>query len=361
MWIGAGTGLAIATVIGIVFIVLYYVANNSIFTGNAEYLFKGFIYYLAVLLVVYVSFHMLKFYNLEKKWKYKLEKALQERNDAKRNQRYTIAFLAGSATLREGVEAVLFLTGVSGGIGIANVIIPGIIGGVLGLIAGVLIFYFGKSIRSLKWFFIIMTTLLLFIAAGMLMNGTAQFTAAGWFGITYPYEWAPWCNQILWNTMGCCNPNTSEWWSLVQALFGYQPMPTNLQLLYYCLFWFIVLSAMAYRAWLGVLTDKDKYKDVDMDAPIQLPASFADQLKEGKEGESGREASTSGSDTDRNPNTTADKTAGGMPADAEAFPAAPGFPPADAEALPAAPGLPSTQQAPPPVAVQADDAKPNPV
>ena len=49
--------------------------------------------------------------------------------------------LAGSATLREGVEAVLFLTGVSQGEGVKSLIIPGIVGLILGILVGVVIFY----------------------------------------------------------------------------------------------------------------------------------------------------------------------------------------------------------------------------
>lgn len=49
--------------------------------------------------------------------------------------------LAGSATLREGIESVMFLTGVSQGDGVRSIIIPGIIGVVLGLAVGVLLYY----------------------------------------------------------------------------------------------------------------------------------------------------------------------------------------------------------------------------
>jgi high-affinity iron transporter len=45
------------------------------------------------------------------------------------------------ATLREGIESVIFLTGVSGGQGIKSVILPGIIGLVLGLLTGFVIFW----------------------------------------------------------------------------------------------------------------------------------------------------------------------------------------------------------------------------
>lgn len=58
-----------------------------------------------------------------------------------RSHKWSIMILAGSATLREGIESVLFLTGVSGGEGVRAIIIPGIIGVILGVLVGVLIFY----------------------------------------------------------------------------------------------------------------------------------------------------------------------------------------------------------------------------
>jgi hypothetical protein len=36
VWIGALTGVAISIVIGIVFIVLFYVANEKLFSGNSQ-------------------------------------------------------------------------------------------------------------------------------------------------------------------------------------------------------------------------------------------------------------------------------------------------------------------------------------
>lgn len=58
-----------------------------------------------------------------------------------RSHKWSIILLAGSATLREGVESVLFLTGVSSANGIQSVIIPGLIGLLLGLLCGVILFY----------------------------------------------------------------------------------------------------------------------------------------------------------------------------------------------------------------------------
>ena len=41
VWIGAGVGLFIAIILGVVFCVVFYVANNKIFSGDGELIFKG--------------------------------------------------------------------------------------------------------------------------------------------------------------------------------------------------------------------------------------------------------------------------------------------------------------------------------
>ena len=46
----------------------------------------------------------------------------------------------------------------------------------------------GRTIKSLKWFFILSCGLLLVIAAGLVAQGVVFFTSAGLFGTTFPYE-----------------------------------------------------------------------------------------------------------------------------------------------------------------------------
>ena len=41
VWIGAGVGLLIAIILGVIFCVVFYVANNKIFSGDGELIFKG--------------------------------------------------------------------------------------------------------------------------------------------------------------------------------------------------------------------------------------------------------------------------------------------------------------------------------
>ena len=52
-----------------------------------------------------------------------------------------IFLLAFSTTLREGIEAVVFLFGVTAGQKIQSIILPGFVGVIMGLAVGVILYY----------------------------------------------------------------------------------------------------------------------------------------------------------------------------------------------------------------------------
>lgn len=54
---------------------------------------------------------------------------------------YSVFLLAFSATLREGIESVIFLAGVTSSTSATAIPIPGIIGIILGLAVGVFLYY----------------------------------------------------------------------------------------------------------------------------------------------------------------------------------------------------------------------------
>jgi FTR1 family protein len=285
VWIGALIGVAISLVFSIVMIIIFYVANTKLFSPQASMIFKGCICYVASILITMVSFFMLNFYGLERKWRRKLEDAFDKDSKAKetKNMKWSMLLLSGSATLREGVEAMLFLTGTSAGLSVKSVIIPGIVGIIVGSLLGVAVYYTGHTIKSLKWFFIVSAALLMFIAAGMVINGTLFFSYAGLFGIMFPYELRPWSNLIVWNAMDCCNPNTNQGWALLRALFGWSAAPTNLSILYYGLYWAVTLPLLAWKGWHGTLTDhkQTQLDDLKSFAKHGLQGDFEDEDEAG--------------------------------------------------------------------------------
>lgn len=310
VWFGALSGLGISIILGTVFILVFYLANTKLLSGTASLIFKGCICWIAAFLITIVSFAMLKFYNLERKWKRKLTSAVERQNHA-RSYRWSMFLLAGSATLREGIESVLFLTGVSAGASVKAVIFPGLLGIVLGGLLGLIIYYTGRSIRSLKWFFVVSALLLLFVAAGMVVNGVGMFQYAYLFGTMFPYDMRPWSNVLVWDVSGCCNPNTNEFWAVVHALFGWQAQATNLQLLYYFMYWAITLAMLGSKAYHGTLTDRREaaLEDAKSFAAHQREAEVADEA-EGSD--SARKLSSDGLPSEKDGSNSEDLEAGSV-------------------------------------------------
>ena len=100
----------------------------------------------------------------------------------------------------------------------------------------------------------------------MVINGTSYLQNAGLFGALWPYEMRPWCNLIVWDATSCCDPNTNEFWSLLRSLFGWQAEPTNLQILYYGLYWLLIVLLVIYKYFNGTLTDAKLAAKLDQES-----------------------------------------------------------------------------------------------
>ena len=72
VWIGAFCGLGIAIMAAIVFVCLFWVAQNEAFSGSGQTIFEGFMFLIASYLLTVVAFAMLKFKDYEKKLESKL-------------------------------------------------------------------------------------------------------------------------------------------------------------------------------------------------------------------------------------------------------------------------------------------------
>jgi len=155
-----------------------------------------------------------------------------------KQQKYGLLALALVSVLREGIETVLFLSGV-GAVeeSFWIVLYSGILGLVVAIIIAILIFYSGKKI-NLKWFFIITSILLIIFAAGMITHGFHEFQEIGWFGAE-----THWLQQYVWDSSAILNDKTSEFGKFLRALFGYQDKPTWLELIVY----------LGYFVFLGVI------------------------------------------------------------------------------------------------------------
>ena len=228
VFFGALTGLLIAFAIGAAFLAVFYTQVNNLY-GKAEELWEGIFNLVAVCLIVPMSIAILKSERAKDKWKRKLGKAFegrfankdapvaeitaQESSEKKGSDSSNVSpvaelahssgetaedttsrgapktglfariFRRGSiwrskptwivfsiplvTTLREGLEGVVFIGGVSLGLPATSIPLPAILGLAVGFGIGVLVWRGGMFVGKIRFFILFATCALLIIAAGM--------------------------------------------------------------------------------------------------------------------------------------------------------------------------------------------------
>lgn len=307
VWFGAGLGLLLSIIFAVIFIIIYYTLDNEVFEGKGEQIFEGVISVIASVMITILAFGMLKMMALQDKWNRKLKKSALEALEGKTafTITYALFLIAFTAVLREGIESVLFLAGVGVDTPWKAIPLGGIVGALLGVSLGYVLF-FGLKPVQLKWFFVISTVILLFLAAGLMMTGMHEFQEAGAFGYYGEEEEeeetetealapapsaleememeeeeksVPWHNKPLWNICDCCSNDDQGFFELAKALVGYTCDPTFIHVITYIIYWIFVVAIVIYKASTGTL-DKYKYKDDDLATEADLEAPSGAAIKE---------------------------------------------------------------------------------
>jgi high-affinity iron transporter len=138
---------------------------------------------------------------------------------------WALVGLAFLSVIREGVETVLFLIPILSfnGTGI-DVVLGGVLGLVISVAVGWLIFAAGVRV-NLRRFFTLTGTVLIFVAAGLVAFAIAEIGETGLFanaGAAFDL------NRVL--------PDSGAVGSVLRGLFGYRSAPTPLELVGYVLY-----------------------------------------------------------------------------------------------------------------------------
>ena len=223
-------GVILAILSSILF-ALIFTALFGGFEGVLEEIFEGFTFIISgifiITLVLWISYE-------GPQMKEHLEGRIEDSID--KEKLISISILTYIIILREGIELVLLLTGATA-VGSLNpdlVILGAIIGIVLALIIGILI-YFGVKTINLSNFFKITNVVLIFFAAGLITYGVHELIEAG---IVNPIISEVWnIKHILPETFPDDNSKTPIWLevlgSLLKALFGYNANPSLLEIIIY--------------------------------------------------------------------------------------------------------------------------------
>lgn len=256
---GGALGLLCCLLVGGAFIVAFYIIGTDLWSASEHY-YEGILSTVASLIISIMGLFFMRMGKLREKFRVKLAtiiysdhgKILQEtgQKTVKFTEKYALFILPFVTSLREGLEAVVFI----GGIGIDQPLssIP------LSMLTATLIssvfgYFFFKSSGSfsLQISLVVTTCFLYIIAAGLFSKGVWQFEVQRYVDLCNGQDMSevgsgPGSYDIsrsIWH-VNCCNGETDGLWMILTAIFGWTNSATYSSVLAYNVYWLIVIGAI---------------------------------------------------------------------------------------------------------------------
>ncbi|KAI0832958.1 iron permease FTR1 [Hypoxylon sp. FL0890] len=266
VWIGVGLGFFLCLVVAGGLIGAFYTLGKDDWEIN-EYNYEGAFALVASIIISVVGAALLRVGKMQEKWRVKLAKAMEApllggTNRSGRFKRfaekYAMFFLPFITVLREGIEAIVFVAGVSFSAPATAVPLPVVVGLAAGGTVGYLLYKGGAGVK-LQYFLIISTCILYLVGAGLFSRSVWYFQNQKWNNIiggdaaelgdgpgSYDID------QSVWH-VNCCSPelNGGEGgWGIFNAILGWTNSATYGSVISYNLYWISIMIAfvvMRYR------------------------------------------------------------------------------------------------------------------
>ncbi|KAK3490246.1 iron permease FTR1/Fip1/EfeU [Neurospora hispaniola] len=274
---------------GAVIGVFYTLGVNKWESSGAELNWEGAFCLLASVIISVVGAALLRVGRMKEKWRGKMIKAMEGKEKNKKSkggrvaggeedmergetverergwwvkckawmERYVMFILPFVTVLREGVEAIVFVAGVSFAAPATSIPIPAIVGVIVGSLVGVVLYKFGSSTK-LQLFLVLSTSLLYLVAAGLFSRAIWALESQQWAKAvgsdaielgSGPGSYD--IDKSVWH-VDCCSPqvNGGGGWGIFNAIFGWTNSATYGSVIGYDLYWLVVIVSflvMRYR------------------------------------------------------------------------------------------------------------------
>lgn len=149
VWFGTAIGLLICIIIGAGFIGAFYKLGKDHW-ASTENIWEGTFALVASIIITLMGAALLRISKLQDKWRVKLAKALEAKDSTKGGtagsrfkrwcEKYALFILPFITVLREGLEAVVFVGGISLGLPATAFPIPVLTGLLAGFVIGFIIY-----------------------------------------------------------------------------------------------------------------------------------------------------------------------------------------------------------------------------
>lgn len=288
VWLGAVCGLLVCLVIGLIFITMFYFVEKDLWSYT-ERLWEGVFSLLSSILITLMGVGLLRINKKMKlKWWVKLGDAyasqlpnkldnenITEMEDLGTSQdsdallagsapppkrqkesfssRYFLAMLPFVTTLREGLEAVVFVGGIGMSQPLSSLPLAVLAGVACGATVGYSLYRGGNKL-SLQYFLICSTCFLYLVSAGLTSRGVwfleleryvrlcggLDVSETGSGPGSYDISTAVW-------HVNCCNGLTDGWWMVANALVGWTNTATYGSVASYLAYWLFVIIWLRLR------------------------------------------------------------------------------------------------------------------
>lgn len=276
VWVGGLLGIICCLIIGSFILGVFYILGSDLWSV-AEHYWEGTFSIVASIIISVMGIKLLRVSKMQKKWKHKLAQMLNNRGGMRRitqrgsssapavsdqepqekvggfSEKYSMLLLPFVTTLREGMEAIVFV----GGIGInENTSIWAIVNGAIAAIAlgsliGIVLYRSGNTL-PLRWFLISSTCLLYLVAAGLFSKGVWNFELQRFIDKCDGFDVSETghgpglydIGQSVWH-VNCCNGELQDdgpYWMMATAILGWTNSATYGSVSSYILYWVTVIA-----------------------------------------------------------------------------------------------------------------------
>ncbi|KAM0748648.1 iron permease FTR1 [Meredithblackwellia eburnea MCA 4105] len=262
IWAGTGVGLFCAIAIGAAFIAVFFTLANDIWASSEE-IWEGTFSLVAAIIIFIMGLTMLRIDRSKIKWQHKLEGAFNKKvaasEDAKDRSegntgKWALFVLPLITVLREGLEAVVFVGGVSLGQTARSIPLAAIVGLICGLIIGYLI-YASSSRLNLTIFLIVSTNILFLLGAGLFSKSVGDFerykfnkgvgadvAELGSGPGSFDVRGNVWHLDYFRNEKG-------DTWIIFNAILGWSNNASYGTILSYVFYWLFAIVCLIYMKW----------------------------------------------------------------------------------------------------------------
>ncbi|KAL0940860.1 high-affinity iron transporter [Colletotrichum truncatum] len=315
VWLGTGIGFLICLIAAGVLIGVFYKLGRNSWEAHELY-YEGAFSILAAVIITIMGAALLRIGKMQEKWRIKLAKAMESpiKTGANRGwlkhfaEKYAMFVLPFITVLREGIEAIVFVAGVSFSAPATAVPLPVVIGLIIGALVGYLL-YKGGSTAKLQVFLVISTCLLYLVAAGLFTKAVGDFEQQAWNNVVGgdaaelgngpgSYD----IDKSVWH-VNCCSPelNGGGGWGIFNAILGWTNSATYGSVIAYNVYWIFVMAGFFLM----------RFRETRGHWPLMKQG--ASQRQDGlvREIRSGNEIQCGGGESDKLKEATATKTATG--------------------------------------------------